>query len=340
MSGGGQIKGQTFEVVHNFSGNSEGQYPVLNGGLVLQGTTLFGATFDGVGSGHGTVFSINTDGTGLSTLHSFAAPDGEYPYAGVILSSNTLYGTTLAGGPAYSGTLFSVNTEGTHFTTLYSFTSTAPPVYTNSDGSSPYAGLTVSGNTLYGTAVVGGSSANGTVFKVNTDGSGFGVLHQFSPGAGAFPQPVLLLSGNTLYGTTTVTGIGNYLFGSGTVFALSTDGTGFRTLYTFTATNEDISTGILTNSDGANPVGALALSGGVLYGTTTQGGRWGSGTVFKINADGTGFAVLHTFSELPPNPNPYVVTNSDGGHPNGGLVLWGTKLYGTTPYGGRWGPGT
>ena len=52
-----------------------------------------------------------------------------------------------------------------------------------SDGANPRAGLILSGNTLYGTAVGGGSSGNGTVFAVNTDGTGFTNLHSFTAGS-------------------------------------------------------------------------------------------------------------------------------------------------------------
>ena len=44
----------------------------------------------------------------------------------------------------------------------------------------PYGGLILSGNTLYGTAQYGGSSGNGTVFAVNTDGTGFTNLYSFT----------------------------------------------------------------------------------------------------------------------------------------------------------------
>ena len=37
---------------------------------------------------------------------------------------------------------------------------------TNSDGADPYAGLILSGNTLYGTAVNGGDASYGTVFSI------------------------------------------------------------------------------------------------------------------------------------------------------------------------------
>lgn len=66
------------------------------------------------------------------------------------------------------------------FTNLYYFTAT--PYYTNSDGANPYAGLILSSNVLYGTAEQGGSPAygNGTVFKLNSNGTNFTVLHTFT----------------------------------------------------------------------------------------------------------------------------------------------------------------
>src|SRR5262245_59218288 len=71
-------------------------------------------------------------------------------------------------------------------TTLHSFTLPLPAyheshlLYTNSDGAYPYAGLALSGDTLYGTAFYGGGSSAGTIFAVNTDGTGFTTLHSFT----------------------------------------------------------------------------------------------------------------------------------------------------------------
>src|SRR6266513_5798900 len=103
------------------------------------------------------------------------------------------------------------------FTTLYSFTApvvgTDPTTGINSDGADPSTGLITdsSGNTLYGTAARGGTSGNGTVFAVNTDGTGFRTLHSFTAAScclysnfdGVFPETGsgLILEGNTLYGT-------------------------------------------------------------------------------------------------------------------------------------------
>src|SRR5260221_719934 len=157
----------------------------------LSGHTLYGTATGGGSSGNGTVFAVNTDGTGFTNLHSFTASsgtdyanctnsDGSHPYAGLVLSGNTLYGTTSGGGSSGDGTVFGVNTDGTGFTNLHGFSGrygNHNADYTNSDGGNPFGGLVLSGQTLYGTAVGGGSSGGGTVFALNMDGTGFTNLH-------------------------------------------------------------------------------------------------------------------------------------------------------------------
>ena len=252
--------------------------PVPQGSLILSGNTLYGTAKNGGSSGEGAVFRVNTDGTEFTTLYGFTAinananSDGAYPNAGLILSGNTLYGTAEFGGYWGWGSVFAVNTDGIGFTNLHSFTDVRSS--TNSGGESPLAGLILSGNTLYGTAWLGGSSGNGTVFAVNTDGTGFMVLHSFSGfDDGSNPKGGLLLSGNTLYGTTA--GGGNS--GNGTLFAINTDGTDFRNLYSFSAVSST------TNSDGAHPAAGLILSGNTLYGTAQYGGAYGNGTIFSLS---------------------------------------------------------
>src|ERR1700685_1606800 len=87
---------------------------------------------------------------------------------------------------------------------ISAFSQTAPHItfvhiFTNSDGAEPYAGLRASGNTLFGTTYHGGASGDGTVFAVNTDGTGFNVLHNFSGKDGSNVLADLRLAGNTLY---------------------------------------------------------------------------------------------------------------------------------------------
>ena len=182
---------------------------------MISSNTLYGTASGGGSSGCGTVFKVNTNGTGFSTLYSFTGgDDGGNPEAGLILSGNSLYGTAEYGGDSGRGTVFKVNTDGTGFSTLYSFTG-------GDDGGNPLADLILSGNTLYGTASGIYSSSDGTVFKVNTDGTGFSTLYSFTGGAdGANPEAGLVLSGNTLYGTAS----GGGTSGCGTVFKVNTDG--------------------------------------------------------------------------------------------------------------------
>jgi uncharacterized repeat protein (TIGR03803 family) len=219
----GRVTAQTFTTLHSFAYfPGDGGWPYA--GLILSGNTLYGAAYTHGSWNGGTVFAVNTDGTVFTNLYNFTGgSDGYWPYGGLILSGNTLYGAASAGGSGGNGTVFKVNTNGTGFTILHSFTASANSI--NSDGAWPYAGLILSGNTLYGTAVHGGSSGNGTVFAVHTDGTGFTNLHSFTVTAsssphnnsdGANPWAGLILSGNTLYGTASYGGSS----GNGTVFAL------------------------------------------------------------------------------------------------------------------------
>src|ERR1035441_6812738 len=121
-------------------------------GLILSGNTLYGTAETGGASDDGTVFAVNTDGTGFRTLHNFRfvyGSEGVNPLAGLVLAGNTLYGTTFQGGYSY-GTVFMVNTDGTAFGNPHSFN-----VFSNDgnntptgDGGAPYAGLILSGNKI------------------------------------------------------------------------------------------------------------------------------------------------------------------------------------------------
>ena len=237
----------------------------------------------------------------FTTLYRFSelsgAPltnsDGRRPWTGLIMSSNILFGTANQGGSFIYGTVFAVKTDGSEFRTLHSFTE---PNSTNNDGAWPQSKLTIEGNILFGTAYGGGLGGWGTVFKVNTDGSGFTNLHSFAAGIdtnsdGFGPQSGLVLSGNILYGTASQGGSS----GSGTIFAVNTNGTGFTVLYHFTKMSGSYPN--LTNSDGALPASGLILSGDTLYGTAYQGGRFGNGTVFAINTNGIGFSNLYNFTK-------------------------------------------
>jgi uncharacterized repeat protein (TIGR03803 family) len=322
--------GTGFTILHSFTGGSGGDSP--DGALILTNNTLFGTTSRGGVSQAGTIFAINTDGTGFTKLYDLGTgTDGAQPVAALILSGSTLYGTTPTGGDAGKGTVFAINTDGTGYTNLHSFTDLNNN--TNSDGANPYAGVVLVGDALYGVAAWGGKFGDGTVFAVNTNGTGFTILHDFNDhGDGAEPQGTLIASGDTLYGPTTSGGPGL----SGTVFAINTDGTGFRTLHGFTHVQ-----GNEVNSDGYGPAGGLVLLEDTLCGTAQRGGDSGYGTVFAVNTNGTDFAVLHHFPAVSWSGYPdYLNTNTDGVVPYAGLTMSGNTLYGTAQEGGSSAEGT
>ncbi len=265
--------------------------------LILSGTTLYGTGCWGGSYNWGGVFAINTDGTGFRNLYFSTKAEGAFPYSGVLLADKTLYGTAEAGGDFGGGSIFRINTDGTDFTNLYSFS-----------GAQPVTGLVLSGNTLYG-AARGGEFGYGTVFAVNIDGTGYRQVHAFTGGNdGEDPSATPFLANNVLYGTTE----GAWPNGrAGTVFRVNTDGTGFQTLHTF------------SGNDGRCPVADLILSGNVLYGTTRSGGAFDAGIIFAINVDGTGFRKLYQFTG-----------GDDGAFLLSGLILTGNALYGTASQGG------
>lgn len=283
------IDGTRFTNLHSFTAtstnssgvhtNGDGAFPYA--GLTLSGNTLYGTANQGGSSGAGTVFAINTDGTGFTNLHSFAAAgydsfgaytndDGANPYAELILSGSTIYGTTDQGGTSGGGTVFAMKIDGADFTNLHNFLSDRYNFsggYTNDGGAYPQAPLILSGEILYGTTYRGGNVGYGTVFAINTDGTGFTNLHSFAGYDGSYPVAGLTLSSNGLFGTAYFGGS----LGNGTVFVVNTDGTGFTTLHNFTR-----------GDDGANPSAQLLLSGNTLYGTAIHGGGSAMGTVFSL----------------------------------------------------------
>ena len=85
----------------------------------------------------------------------------------------------------------------------------------------------------------------------------------------------------------------------------------YAVLKSFTATTTNLS-GAYTNADGEYPQTELVVSNGVIYGTTGSGGSLGSGTIFKMNADGSGFTVIKSLAAGALNTATSQFTNSEG----------------------------
>ena len=193
------------------------------------GAIAYGMTRTGGKHNVGVIFSFNLSNKKIKTLHNFACPknaaplcidknDGATPDHGtLLLSGTTLYGLTTAGGKFGLGTIFSYDLNAKKFTVLRSF----GPASTN-DGQNPFGSLMLNGGVLYGTTRLGGNAGLGTVFQINTDGTGYARVHNFLGGNndGANPiDDVILVTGtpNTLYGMTEAGGRCN----NGVIFSIA-----------------------------------------------------------------------------------------------------------------------
>lgn len=243
----------------------------------------------------------------FSVIYNFTnGSDGGGPLAGLTIdSAGNLYGTASTGGSSGAGVVFQLNTQGQE-KVLYSFTGGA-------DGATPEASLIIDakGN-LYGTTFAGGTNGAGVVFKLNEHGKET-VLYTFSGGSdGANPEARLAIdAAGNLYGTTTAGGA----YGTGVVFKLSKQG------------KEEVLFSFYNGPDGWIPIAGVTLDAkGRLYGTTSQGGTEGYGTVFQLKRHKSGWTetILHNFK-----------MEKDGGVPYAGLVFDAAgNLYGAATDGG------
>jgi uncharacterized repeat protein (TIGR03803 family) len=298
--------------IHNFRGTI---FDAINplGSLTLSGGTMYGMTEEGGAYSNGIIFSIATTGGTLTDLHDFSGSltDGADPQGFLTLSGSTLYGMATYGGAYRNGIIFSIATSGGTLTDLHDFSGSA------TDGAYPRASLTLSAGALYGTAVQGGASNNGIIFSIATTGGALTDLHDFSGSAtdGANPSDNLTLIGSKFYGMTFNGGAS----GDGIIFSIATTGGSLTDLHDFSE----------SSTDGGNPEGDLTLFGSKLYGMTFGGGASSLGIIFSIAITGGSLTDMHDFS----------ASSTDGGNPEGNLILSGSTLYGMTVYGGAYGDG-
>ena len=215
--------------------------------------------------GCGTIFKITAGGM-LTTLYNFNNEDGSGPWAALEQARDgNFYGTTTWGGIHYAGSIFTITPSGV-LDQLYSFD--------GADGDSPSAALVqASDGSFYGTTSGGGTYYDGTIFKITPDGA-LTTLYSFGGADGAHPYAGLVqASDGNFYGTTYNGGTHNNCDnGCGTIFKITPAGV-LTTLHSF------------NGSDGAFPYGGLAqVSNGFFYGTTSAGGAYGLGTVFRVGA--------------------------------------------------------
>jgi hypothetical protein len=283
--------------LYDFKGGNDGQNP--HGNLVLDTAgNIFGVTWAGGGGsgcggyGCGTTFELSPDKNDRWTervIYRFfgGGSEGPLPSSLTLSATGKLYGTTLRAGSGNAcdfgqylgcGTVFelSQNSHGRWSErTIYNFQ--GPPV----DGEEPNSLISVSADTLYGTAVLGCTRfSTGCAFELKRNESGDWIetiIHRFPShaGDGGGPTgPLAIDAAGNLYGATE----GLYVFGS-IIFELSPSPGGWKehVLHAFTGGN-----------DGGYPQAGVTLdAAGNVYGTASQGGNksncdYGCGLVFEL----------------------------------------------------------
>jgi uncharacterized repeat protein (TIGR03803 family) len=279
----------TYKTLHSFK-PPEGATPE---GALLIGSDggFYGMTNAGGTYGYGTVYRMDPTTFTIKTLHSFnpkaKTVEGYNPSGGLTVGpGGLLYGMTGFGGTFGGGTVFAISPKGASvsYATIHSFGGPG-------DGSGPYQGhLVASGSSLFGVTHSDENHGFGVAFELVQSGSTWSetVLHQFgSFGNEAFsPSNGLVLdkSGN-LFGCAEG---GQY--GHGAVFELSPGGAG---MFNYSIIN---SFGAHSGEPLAAQCALVLDSSGRLVGTSSNGGQYDAGTVFRLTPSGGAWTLSTRFS--------------------------------------------
>jgi uncharacterized repeat protein (TIGR03803 family) len=295
-------EGANFTILAEFGTNLPASGLTLGTDQRFHGTTTYGGSRN-----HGTVYRLSTEPS-IVYEHDFeGGADGGYPSTAPIQSSTgDFYGTTNGASTQYAGTIYKITATG-HYSVLHVFSTT--------DGSRPAAPLVEgSDGNLYGTTGSAGQYGYGTIFRISPTGD-FESLYSFDGTYGEYPiGPLIQASDGNFYGIAAVGGAQN----AGDVFKMTPDGT-VTVLYDFPA----------NGSGGTQPGGGLVeATDGNFYGTFTNGGAGGQGTVYRLTKAGV-FTDVHDFYfGSGATPQCTLIQHTSG------------KLYGTTNAGNYYEHGT
>ncbi len=268
--------------VIQFTGNkaaNKGAYP-SSGLSPAAGGFFWGTTQRGGAADQGTIFKIETATGTLETVAecSFEGGgiSGAYPSAGLVNDgAGFFWGTTQYGGVMDAGTVFKVNAASGSVITVENFGINSG----SHEGVAPSAPLYLDGQGFFwGTTYYGGSSNQGTVFRIEASTGTRTNIVQFDGDGqsinGLFPAAGLTSDGaGLLWGTAERGGSGGF----GTLYKFNPAGSVVTTVTEFTGKG-----GL---APGDSPSGQLYFDGsGHFWGSTFLGGAPDLGTLFKVNA--------------------------------------------------------
>ena len=211
-----------------------------------------------------------------------------------------IWGTSQTGGDDAIGSVFSVFEDGSDYTLKSSFIN-------SQEGANPKSCLVIAEDgTVYGITSQGGANDAGTIFSYSNNG--FEVLYQLNYGTdGSGASADFIQIDNETFIGATFNGGAN---GGGILFEYSLT-SGFTPLYSF---NSDVS--------GSNPTGGLVYQDGIIYGTCSNGGLFGFGSVWRYT--GLNLNIIHNFQG-----------GESGSYPRTGVTLAEDgNLYGAAQFGG------
>ena len=335
---------QTYKVIHNFTGGSDGSDP--EAGLAMdRAGNLYGTASEGGSAGFGTAFRLVHSGSNwiFYPLYSFKGGyDGGNPLGPLTIGPDgAFYGTTLDGGSATCGgdcgVVFRLRPPATAPpSALTPWDETVLYAFTGLDGSQPvYPQLLFdqTGN-LYGATQFGGPNQGGVAFELTPSGGGWtekvlydGFIGNGTSGSQPFSGVVMDSAGN-LYGTTSISGDG----GDGVVYELS------PTQYGWVQT---ILHSFRNGSDGGLSYGGLVMDqAGNLYGGTVSGGTGDCGVIYELSPSNGGWTFAPIYNLPPCGGGPFETLTIDAsgdiygtayadGAGGGGMVFKLSKSNGT-----------
>jgi uncharacterized repeat protein (TIGR03803 family) len=284
--------GTGFRKIHDFD--------FINGadprGTLFQASNglIYGLTLTGGASGQGTLFRFDPVAETVTKLHEFVDAEGnrqgQRPFGGLVEYGGRLYGMLSSGGLNNQGSIFSIALDGTGFTKHHDF---IDEVGGQREGANPFGSLLkASDGLLYGMTNLGGTNNRGIIFSFDpvsilfAKRFDFGATTPVRTGANPFGDLIEDASGGKLYGLTYAGGANN----QGVAFSFIISTNTYTNLYSLN--------NIETNIDGRAPSGSLVQAlDGSLFGLTSLGGLATKGTIFRLNADGSGYTVLRQLSQ-------------------------------------------